>query len=120
MMSEQKDVMRTIKTKNTKLEKEDARQRLRHDRGFSTGRESTYTNAMMVEDMWKKSEWKKQLASSVPKGLKVGLKAKVEVGVVKGDSVNIPVVGGTKGKGKGKGKGKAEEEVRRPEKAKAK
>ena len=58
--------------------------------------------------MWKKSEWKKQLAASVPAGLKAGLK----VGVVKGEAQNlhIPAVG--------VGKGKAEEETRRPDKVK--
>ncbi|GMH94866.1 hypothetical protein TrST_g7750 [Triparma strigata] len=77
MMESQKMQMRKIKSKNVKSDKEDARQRLKAARGYGTGRESTYTNAQMLEDSHQK--WKAEITKAVPEDLSKNLKSKVKM-----------------------------------------
>lgn len=87
MMESQKTQMRKIKSKNVKSDKEDARQRLKAARGYGTGRVSTYTNARMLED-----QWKKELAKAVPADLSKNLKSKVKMNSTASvETVTLPV-----------------------------
>ena len=90
MMESQKMQMRKIKSKNVKSDKEDARQRLKAARGYGTGRESTYTNAQMLEDSHQK--WKAEIAKAVPEDLSKNLKSKVKMSShMKIETSNIPI-----------------------------
>jgi hypothetical protein len=96
MMNEQQKLTETMVSVNRKLMKEDAKQTLKRERGFSSGRNSTYTNSMRLADAAKVSAaWKDAL--KVEATIQIGKKSEIQL------SKTVPTIAGGKEKSGGGG-----------------
>jgi hypothetical protein len=96
VLSQQRDLQKVIKGMQ-KMETKEASEYLQEQRGFTTSKSSTYTNAKMLED-----EWRKMMeAGASPE---VRKKAKVKV---KMDTIPVTLGGGVAA-GPGTSRGPAE------------
>ena len=98
MMNDQQKLTETMVSVNRKLMKDDAKQKLKRERGFSSGRNSTYTNQMRLADAAKVSAaWKDALKLDAT--IEIGKKCEVGLGAA------VPAIVAGDGKRKGGGKG---------------